>query len=204
MIRNETDYLHFLKKQQEYKDLELHQEEKKIEVLKSFAENAARLISIYKKPAKEPKEVEKEEGDQQPQENWVKGNWINWAEINVAKEKQEDFRYEIEKMFDYEELQTVSYSLYEMNDDLLKELESHQLQAQRYDHSESGVSCILFSIYNQIAQDLGIKHEQKDPSLWKLCAWKEQNVQIKQKGSVKNFHVTHQSRVIIPVIKSSS
>lgn len=107
-------------------------------------------------------------------------------------------------MFNSEKFQSISYSIHEMNDDLLKEIESFEKFAARFDHTESGVSCVLFSIYNKVAADLGIKSDQKDTSLWKLLAWKEQKVQIKQKSTVKNFQATHQSRAVIPIIKPLS
>ena len=78
-----------------------------------------------------------------------------------------------------------------MNDKLLEDLESHEPEARRYDHAESAVSCILFSIYNNIAGELGYKTDQKDKILWKLAAWKEKNTRVELNKFANGFHITY-------------
>lgn len=78
-----------------------------------------------------------------------------------------------------------------MNEYLLQSLESFEPETKRFDHTESGVSCLLFSIYMKVAQELSSGSDQKDNSLWKLAAWKEKETRIELNNNVNNFHITY-------------
>jgi hypothetical protein len=96
------------------------------------------------------------------------------------------------------------YELHQMNDDLLKYIESHEQNADRYNHSESGVSCFLYSIYSLLSDKKGIPPHKKDLTLWKLGFWKDRNSKVNTKVVSKNFLTTHHVDHHIPIIEPIS
>lgn len=81
-------------------------------------------------------------------------------------------------MFSTEIKQNVLYESHDMTDDLLSELESFESIAKRYDHVESGLYCVLLSIYSKVAEEFGYRVGLMDKTWWKLSAWKESNIRV--------------------------
>jgi hypothetical protein len=136
--------------------------------------------------------------------DWDEGEWLQYITQRIDRGKQEEIRREIKLHTRVSKKSSTNFEAKELEDDVLREIESCAAKAERVTHSEDGAGSFLLSLYDIESRNKKIPVEDCCKKLWKLDAWRNTKRQDKSSKTITKLNLTKKEESFIPFLYAAN